>query len=208
MTMPDGKPKNDSRETRALSTSIELRAAGDAGEQRTATGYAVLFNNETDIGGYWREKFAPGAFTQSLSERDVVALLGHMRDRPVGRMSRGTLVLAEDAKGLGFTNDLPDTSDGRDLAVQIERGDIEGMSFGFRTLKEEWDETVEPPLRTVIQAEIYEITYTAFPAYPDTSVGMRSLEHARQERRENNQAGARARIAARKARQAHAERRI
>lgn len=208
MTMPDGKPKNDSRETRALSTSIELRAAGDAGEQRTATGYAVLFNNETDIGGYWREKFAPGAFTQSLSERDVVALLGHMRDRPVGRMSRGTLVLAEDAKGLAFTNDLPDTSDGRDLAVQIERGDIEGMSFGFRTLKEEWDETVEPPLRTVIQAEIYEITYTAFPAYPDTSVGMRSLEHARQERRENNQAGARARIAARKARQAHAERRI
>lgn len=208
MTMPDGKPKNDSRETRALSTSIELRAIGDAGEQRTATGYAVLFNNETDIGGYWREKFAPGAFTQSLSERDVVALLGHMRDRPVGRMSRGTLVLAEDAKGLAFTNDLPDTSDGRDLAVQIERGDIEGMSFGFRTLKEEWDETVEPPLRTVIQAEIYEITYTAFPAYPDTSVGMRSLEHARQERRENNQAGARARIAARKARQAHAERRI
>ena len=208
MTMPDGKPKNDSRETRALSTSIELRAAGEAGEQRTATGYAVLFNNETDIGGYWREKFAPGAFTQSLSERDVVALLGHMRDRPVGRMSRGTLVLAEDAKGLAFTNDLPDTSDGRDLAVQIDRGDIEGMSFGFRTLKEEWDETVEPPLRTVIQAEIYEITYTAFPAYPDTSVGMRSLEHARQERRENNQAGARARIAARKARQAHAERRI
>ena len=208
MTMPDGKPKNDGRETRALSTSIELRAVGDDGGQRTATGYAVLFNNETDIGGYWREKFAPGAFNQSLGERDVVALLGHMRDRPVGRMSRGTLALTEDAKGLAFTNDLPDTNDGRDLAVQIERGDIEGMSFGFRTLKEEWDETVEPPLRTVIQAELYEITYTAFPAYPDTSVGMRSLEHARQERRENNQAGARARIAARKARQAHAERRI
>ena len=85
------------------------------------------------------------------------------------------------------------------------RGDIEGMSFRFRALKEEWDETQDPPMRTVIEAELFEITYTAFPAYPDTEVGMRSLEHARAERRQHNRSGARARI---RMKQEQAERRL
>ena len=62
-------------------------------------------------------------------------------------------------------------------------------------------------MRTIIEAELYEITYTAFPAYPDTEVGMRSLEHARNEMRQHNKTGAQTRLA-RKLRQAHAERGI
>lgn len=195
-------------ETRAISVPIEIRAVDDADGNKVATGYAILFDNDTDIGGYWTERFAKGAFTQSLKDHDVVSLHGHQRDRPLGRKSRKTLRLNEDSKGLAFENDLPDTNDGRDLAVQLERGDIEGMSIGFITRKQEWDETVEPPIRTIIEADLYEITYTAFPAYPDTNVGLRSLEHARHERREHNQVGARSRIAARRARQAQIERNL
>lgn len=208
MTDPANKPKSDGRETRAIGAKLEIRMDGSDDEPKTAIGYAVLFNNDTDIGGYWTERFAPGAFTNSLKENDVVALHGHQHDRPLGRNSRNTLRLTEDAQGLAFENDLPDTNDGRDLAVQLERGDIEGMSFSFRAKKEEWDETTEPPSRTVIEADLFEITYTAFPAYPDTSVGMRSLEHARDEKRGHNKQGAEARIAARRARQAQIERNI
>ena len=49
--------------------------------------------------------------------------------------------------------------------------------------------------------------YTAFPAFPDTEVGMRSLEMARGERREHNKSAAGARIA-RRMRQTHVERGI
>ncbi|MEM9704125.1 MAG: HK97 family phage prohead protease, partial [Planctomycetota bacterium] len=56
-------------------------------------------------------------------------------------------------------NELPDTQDGRDLAISIERGDIEGMSFRFVARKQEWDETQDPPMRTVLEAELLEITY-------------------------------------------------
>ena len=77
------------------------------------------------------------------------------------------------------------------------------MSFRFRAVKEERDESGDIPKRTVIEAELYEITYTAFPAYPDTEVGMRSLEHARREQRNHNKSAALARIAMR---QAQAER--
>jgi HK97 family phage prohead protease len=208
MTTPAPKKTPDGRETRAVCTSLELRAAAVEGETRTAAGHAVLFNVQTDIGGWFTETIAPGAFTKSLQERDVVALHSHDSGRVMGRTGAGTLVLREDSKGLAFENELPDTTDGRDLAVQIDRKDIPGMSFGFITRKQEWDETVDPPHRTVTEAELYEITYTAFPQYPDTEVAMRSLEHARCERRDHNKVAAGIRISQRRARLAQAERGI
>lgn len=205
MATPATIKTSDVREQRSFCGGLELRAEGDGESGRTTKGYACLFDNVTSIGGYWQERFAKGAFSKSLGERDVVALHSHDDGRPMGRMSRDTLRITEDDKGLGFENDLPDTQDGRDLATSIDRGDIEGMSFRFRALKEEWDETQDPPMRTVIEAELFEITYTAFPAYPDTEVGMRSLEHARAERRDHNRSGARARI---RMKQEQAERRL
>jgi len=205
MATPATIKTSDAREQRSFCGGLELRAEGDGESGRTTKGYACLFDNVTSIGGYWQERFAKGAFSKSLGERDVVALHSHDDGRPMGRMSRETLRITEDDKGLGFENDLPDTQDGRDLATSIDRGDIEGMSFRFRALKEEWDETQDPPMRTVIEAELFEITYTAFPAYPDTEVGMRSLEHARAERRQHNRSGARARI---RMKQEQAERRL
>jgi uncharacterized protein len=204
----DGAPHEGDRETRAITAQLELRASGEADGLGTAAGYAALFDVETDICGLWREKIAAGAFATSLRENDVVALHSHNTGRVVGRMKAGTLTVREDGTGLAFENPLPDTTDGRDLSVQIDRGDVHGMSFGFCTRKQEWDETVDPPLRTILEAELYEITYTAFPAYPDTSVGLRSLEGARKERRQHNKQSAASRIAARRARQAQIERGI
>lgn len=196
------------RETRANPAKLEVRAAAADTGARTVSGYAAIFNSEADIGGYWREKIAPGAFARSLRSSDVIALHSHDTGRVVGRLKAGTLTLREDEKGLAFDNELPDTTDGRDLSVQIDRGDIGGMSFGFVATKQEWDESVDPPLRTILEVELFEITYTAFPAYPDTSIGLRSLEGLRQERGQHNRSAAAHRIAGRKARQAHAERGI
>jgi HK97 family phage prohead protease len=173
-----------SRETRAISKRPELRSAGEnGGEGSTGVGYAILFNNVTNIGDMFHEQIAPGAFTASLANDDILALHSHDISRVVGRTGAGTLTLREDATGIAFENPLPDTTDGRDLAVSIERGDIPGMSFGFDSLVEMWDESVTPPMRTILEAKLYEITYTAMPAYTDTSVALRSLEAAREEAR-------------------------
>lgn len=200
-------PKSDGREIRANVARLEIRAKGESDGQ-TIVGYAAVFNSETDICGYWTEVIAPGAFARSLKENDIVALHSHDMGRVIGRMSAETLRIEEDDKGLKVEIDLPDTSDGRDLAVSIERGDIAGMSFGFCTRKQEWDETVEPPKRTILDVELKEVTVTAFPAYPDTEIGLRDLEGARKERREHNKTAASARIAARRARQAQIDRGI
>jgi HK97 family phage prohead protease len=171
-----------SLERRAISNPPELRAS-DSG--KVAKGYAALFGVETDIGGYFREKIARGAFSDAV-KADVRALVDHDSGRVIGRSTSGTLRMKEDDKGLAVEIDLPDTTDGRDLAVQLERGDISGMSFGFRVTHDEWDESGDIPSRTIHKVELYEVSAVAFPAYDDTSIALRSLDNARNERRAKN----------------------
>ncbi len=172
-----------SLEKRTLTRPLDVRAAGDSGKK--VGGYAAVFNSEADIGGYFREVIAPGAFKEAIKQ-DVRALIDHDSGRVIGRTSAGTLRLSEDAIGLAIEIDLPDTSDGRDLAISIERGDISGMSFGFVVTKQSWDETVDPPTRTIEALDLREVSVVAFPAYDDTSIALRCLEDTRKERRQTN----------------------
>lgn len=188
-------------ERRVLQGSPAVRAA-DAG--KTAGGYAAVFNSETDIGGWWREKILPGAFSKAI-KGDVRALFDHNSGRLVGRTTSGTLRLSEDDHGLQFENDLPSTADGNDIATLLERGDLTGMSFGFRVTHDEWDETVNPPLRSIHEVELFEISYVTFPAYDATEAALRSSQAVHDERdqhrRTHNAQHAAQRIALRKAEQ-------
>lgn len=144
-----------------------LRASG-----RVLSGYAAVFGQETNIGGF-TERVAAGAFRDSLaSGRDVLALLDHKPDVLLGRTKSGSLTLREDAKGLAFELTLPDTSAGRDLVALAERGDLGGMSFGFRAVDEHWDGADVRELRAV---ELHEISVvSSWPAYQQTEISLRN----------------------------------
>jgi HK97 family phage prohead protease len=74
--------------------------------------------------------------------------------------------------------DLPDTSYARDLVEKIRRGDLTGMSFCFRVAPEgdTWFTDEEgKTLRTIIKAEIDDVSAVTYPAYTDTSIAERSL---------------------------------
>ena len=176
MTKPDA-------EKRTVSLPVEHRASANG---NTVVGYAAVFGETTDIGGFFREVIARGAFTKTLQTADVRAYYGHERARLLGRSSAGTLRLAEDAKGLAVEIDLPDTSDGRDVRTLIERGDITGMSFGFIVTRQEWDETGDIPTRTIFEVELREVSIVSEPAYDGTSLALRSLDDARKEKRQQN----------------------
>ncbi|MDH2998679.1 peptidase [Pasteurellaceae bacterium LFhippo2] len=155
-------------------SDLEIRSAtlSADSDNKKLVGYVVQWNKESElIWGEYVERFAPNAFAESLkSGKDVRALFEHDHTKLLGRTTSGTLKLEEDATGLRFELIPPDTQTGRDLLVSVERGDISGMSFGFRTIKNEWDFSVEPNLRTVQQAELVEITVTSIPAYPDSNL--------------------------------------
>lgn len=157
-------------ERRMVAAAPQLRAA-DSGQ--TLAGYAAVFDSPTDIGGWWVERIAAGAFKDAIGG-DVRALFDHDSGRVLGRTTAGTLRLSEDAKGLATEIDLPDTTDGRDVGTLVGRGDLSGMSFGFRVTHDEWDETVDPPVRTIHAVELFEVSVVTFPAYDATEIALRS----------------------------------
>lgn len=171
------------RERRDLSAPIEVRD-----NSRTVAGYAAVFNSIADIGGAFREQIAPGAFAKAI-DGDVRALFDHDTSSVLGRTKAGTLRLNEDSRGLAVEIDLPDTQVGRDLTASMARGDIDGMSFGFRVTKQDWDESGDVPLRTIRELELLEVSVVTFPAYADTEVALRSLEAARKDQPEGDRSG-------------------
>lgn len=180
------------KETRTFSAfTIERRAEGTAGVLR---GYASVFNTPTDIGGMFREQVAPGAFTRAIARDDVHALVEHDYGKIVGRNRSGTLRMREDDKGLLVEITLPNTALGRDLATEIERGDRDQMSFGFRAIKDTWDHDQKPALRTLQEVELFDVSIVGRGAYDTTSVALRSLASGRAAAlREKMQAGIEAR---------------
>lgn len=183
--------KPEGAEKRSLVLPVEHRA--DADGKVTVAGYAAVFGEVADIGGYFQEVIARGAFTNSLRSADVRAYFDHDRGRVLGRTSSGTLRLREDQKGLAVEIDLPDTTDGRDVKALIERGDVSGMSFGFYVLRQEWDETTDPPKRTILEVELREVSIVSEPAYDGATIALRSLDEARKEHRRQHNAAAFAR---------------
>lgn len=181
-------------EKRGGSLGVEIRADN---EKRTLVGHAVVWNSDTTIGDYFVERIAPGAFSKAI-RNDILALVNHDWGRVVGRTKSRTLRLVEDERGLKVEIDVPNTTDGNDLWELVERGDISGMSFGFRATKQEWDDTGDLPKRTILEAELFEVTATPIPAYDDTTLGKRSLEEFRSVGRHNARSAAR-RVAGRKA---------
>ncbi len=152
-------------EHRALATSV--RAQG-----RKLTGYAATFGTPAQIEGRFTETIRAGAFRPALaSNDDVLALVDHDSSRLLGRTASGTLRLSEDTRGLAFEIDAPDTQLGHDVLVMAERGDLGGMSFGFRTLADHWTDQRTRELRSVQLVEVSVVH--AFPAYSGTSVAAR-----------------------------------
>lgn len=160
------------KETRTFNIENLNTRDGEQGES-VIGGYAAVFNSPTEIGGYFTEEIAPGAFARAIAENsDIRALFNHDWNNVLGRTKSGTLQLSEDERGLKFEVTLPNTSLGRDLKESMQRGDINQCSFGFIPTEEQWDYNVEPAKRTILEVELFEISVVSIPAYEDTEASV------------------------------------
>ena len=167
-------------ERRALAP-LELRAEPADGDGMPAiVGHAAVFDSLSEDFGGWRERIAPGAFAATIGEDDIRALFNHRDEFVLGRNRSGTLRLAEDDTGLAVRIEPPDTIYARDLVTSIERGDISGMSFSFRTITDAWNMVEGDPVRTLKAVRLYDVSPVTFPAYPQTDVAVRSLKAYRE----------------------------
>ena len=156
----------------------ELRVHDDS-DGPMITGYAAVFDMlSEDLGGF-RERVLPGAFTDTLKGKpDVKALIDHDSSKILGRTTAGTLTLEEDKKGLAVRISPADTTAGIDVLKSIKRGDIDQMSFAFQTVTDRWHTEDEEEIRELVAVNLFDVSVVTFPAYPDTSVAIRSNDPA------------------------------
>lgn len=173
------------KEIRQLITEkIEVRAIGED-QKKTIGGYAVKYNSPTLIKDRWGDEFleeiSAGAFDKSIQNRNQKALWNHDSSKPLGSVSAGTLRFNSDISGLNYDVDLPNNTYGNDAYESVQRGDVDGSSFGFACIDNVWSkvqyEGREIYKRSIIEAELLEVSPCTFPAYESSQISVRSLEN-------------------------------
>ena len=156
-----------------MSSDLERRVVPELRAQGAhIVGHAVIFDvRSVDLGGFV-EIVRPQACDRALAPgADVRALYAHDPAAVLGRTPK-TLTVTKDARGLAFDLDPAPTTAGKDALALVQRGDVTGASFGFRTLKDWWHIEGDMVVRELLDLEILEISLTAFPSYQETDVSV------------------------------------
>lgn len=170
------------REIRSFLGEVQTRAEENGSIK--LTGMPIVFNQTTDIGGWFEETIEPGAIEEKTL-RDVCLLVNHNFDGiPLARSRNNTensnLRLRIQDVGVGMEADLdPKNPKAIELNSAVERGDIPGMSFAFIVDGERWERLdTNYPLRIVTHiSQIFEVSAVTWPAYSGTNIqSERSLE--------------------------------
>jgi len=162
----------------------ELRSAAlvDADVKgRTVRGYAAVYDSPwsddlIEQTGYV-EKIARGAFRKALGKAGNVPLLKeHKRETRLATTRNKSLRLKDDAKGLYFEADLPNTQEGKDTLEEIRSGLVWGMSYGFSSdPRQDSTYTYNPRTRTITNIQkLLDVTLTFEPSYEAATVELRS----------------------------------
>lgn len=160
---------------------FEMVRAEPDGDGLTLEGYAAVFDAPTEInerGGTFIERIKPGAFKRTLSHKMPVLMFNHGQHPLIGNMPLGVITEArEDARGLFIQARLSDNWLIQPVRDAIAGGAVDGMSFRFSVPKdgEVWRRARgKPDERDLIQLSCAELGPVVFPAYSDTTVGVRS----------------------------------
>lgn len=166
--------------------SFEVTRAWDDDEDRTRLeGYAAVFNEPTVIAtrmGEFQEQIAPGAFKRTIDQkgpRGIRLQFDHGRHALIGQIPLGVIdEIVEDQRGLFVRATLTENWLIQPVRDAIRDGAVSGMSFRFRVIRESVDSDQDPELRMVEEVELYEVGPVVWPAYEQTTVGVRAREVA------------------------------
>ena len=162
---------------------FEIRAEQNEDEVGIVNGRPIVYESKTDL-GYFDEVIERGAL-DGADLKDVRFLVNHdTRMIPLARSrnnnANSTMQLTVDAQGMAIrvNLDTKNNSDSRSLYSAIERGDISGMSFMFSVDEDRWtDLESDHPTRHITKiSNVIEVSAVTFPAYDDTSIGVRNKE--------------------------------
>jgi HK97 family phage prohead protease len=145
-------------------------------KQGIVSGYFAVFGNK-DLDG---DVIEPGAFAKTVMERGpqgkqlIKYLLDHDKNKVVAKITN----LYEDSKGLRYEAKIGTHTAGQDFQKMIESELINQHSFGFRTIKEQYD--AQSKSNMIKEVMMYEGSAVQFlGANPETTfIDLKSEEDA------------------------------
>ena len=179
------------REIRTIDCQLSVREAegGQAGESRTITGRAIVFNAESEVLDDWGERFRevilPEACTAEwLNTQDVKMNMLHERELTIARCNKGvgSMRMAVDDQGVTFEFEAPNCDLGDRCLEMVRRGDYSGCSFEFMPKDYEVERTkgADGKEEVIIRHKSFEflsaLTIGMDPAYRQTTVNARELD--------------------------------
>lgn len=179
------------REIRTIDCQLAVRETegGQAGDSRTITGRAIVFNAESEMLDDWGERFRevilPEAVTMEfLNTQDVKMNMLHERELTVARCNKGvgSMRMAVDEQGVTFEFEAPKCDIGDRCLEMVRRGDYSGCSFEFYPKDYEVERTkgADGKDEVVIRHKSFEflsaLTIGMDPAYRQTSVNAREMD--------------------------------
>ncbi|MCH3980506.1 MAG: HK97 family phage prohead protease [Prevotella sp.] len=185
--------------------SVQVRETADGTPSRTITGYAIVFNQQSepfydDDIEQIREVIAPESVTLDLLNRsDILMTLFHDNKEILGRSKNGegTLKYGIDDNGVKFEFEAPNTIDGERALELVKRGDIQGCSFAFtadyldRNVVSKESVKRDNKLYTTYTVRhmdgIFDFTLTPRPAYGQTTVEARDIVKSIREKRQQEE---------------------
>lgn len=162
------------------SNQTVFRALEDDGKMYIE-GYFAVFGSVYQIWSDFSEDIDPHAFDDSVGG-DIRALTDHKSELVLARTKAGTLTLRVDDHGLwGRLEINPADQDAVNLYARVQRHDVDQCSFGCYIEEENfrYDYRADGSIhRTIMKAELFEVSVCTFPAYEDTAVQARNREEA------------------------------
>lgn len=176
-----------SRELRYFVAGLKIEKRADGDESRVISGHAAVYDKWSNpIWGWFIEKINRGAFDDA-DFSNCIFCFNHNSSTIMARTASGTLTLEIDEKGLKFSFEAPNTTNGNDLLELVRRGDITECSFSFVCESDVWtyadkDNGLEYDQREILKiSHVFDVSAVVYPAYNDTSIDVRSLEERKQE---------------------------
>jgi HK97 family phage prohead protease len=171
------KPRHRSRslgiEVRHNMTELRADVSSD-GNTITLRGTPIVYGvpySVRDIFGEFQETMQPGVATSLLESADTRFLFNH-GGLPLARSTSGTLRFIDTASGLQIEADLDARqSIATDLAVAIERGDVNQMSCGFIVARDTWN--ADETQRSIeLFQDLLDVSAVTYPASLTTDIAV------------------------------------
>lgn len=163
--------------------NFEIRAQENEEHGHFVEGVPIVFDQKTDLGFY--EEYIDSGALDHTDLRDVRFLVNHNTDMiPLARSRNNNenstmqMSVAEDGMHIRVDLDVEGNTEAKNLYSALSRRDIDGMSFMFQVDGDKWEnlDTDYPTRHITSISRVFEVSAVTFPAYEQTSIGVRDAE--------------------------------